>query len=51
MVGVLGPGKWLAAVVVCIDEGVDGIGQFPDRAEGAPADGLASDDAEENFVG
>jgi hypothetical protein len=33
MAGVFGPGEWLAAVVVRVDEGADGIGQFPDRAE------------------
>jgi hypothetical protein len=30
-----------AMVVVGVEEGADGIGQLPDRAEGAPADGLA----------
>jgi len=34
---------------VRVDEGADGIGQFPHRPEGAPADGLAGDDAEEDL--
>jgi len=48
-VGGLGPGEWLAAFVPAVDEGLDGGDEVLDRGEGASADGLAGDDAEEDL--
>ncbi len=47
--GVCGPGKWLAAFVPAVDEGFDGGDEFFDAGEGSASDGLAGDDAEEDF--
>jgi hypothetical protein len=48
-VGVFGPGKWVAAVVIGVDELPDGGSEVFDGGEGAAADGLASDDPEEDL--
>ena len=49
LIGGLGPGERLAAVVPAVDEPADGGGELADRVEGAAADGLAGDDAEEDL--
>jgi hypothetical protein len=49
VVGGLGPGERLAAVVPAVDEPADRGGQLADRVEGAAPDGLAGDDAEEDL--
>jgi hypothetical protein len=51
LVGGLGPGEGVAAVVPAVDEGLDGGNEGLDRGEAAAADGLPGDDAEENLVG
>jgi len=49
VVGCLGPDERGAAVVPAVDEVLDGGDQFFDAGEGAASDGLAGDDAEEDF--
>src|SRR3954471_23135069 len=49
VVGGLGPGEGLAAVVPAVDESADGGGEVFDAAVAAAADGLAGDDAEEDL--
>lgn len=49
-VGGFGPGEGLAAVVVGVDVGADCCDELLDVLEGAAADGLAGDDAEEHFT-
>jgi hypothetical protein len=46
--GALGPGKWVRVIVPTVDEGTDDGDEVLDRCEGAAADGLAGDDAEED---
>jgi hypothetical protein len=45
----LGPGEWLGALVVAVDVGTDRGLQVGDVGEGAAADCLAGDDAEEDL--
>jgi len=49
LVGGLGPGEGFAAFVVGVDEDADGADEVGDAGEGAASDGLAGDDAEEDF--
>src|SRR5271154_5074866 len=49
LVGGLGPGEGVAAVVPAVDEGLDRGDEVLDRGEAAAADGLPGDDAEENL--
>ena len=49
VVGGFDPGEGVAAVVPAVDEAADGCGEVFDAGEAAPADGLAGDDAEEDF--
>jgi hypothetical protein len=51
LVGGLGPDERFAAVVPGVDVGLDGGDEVLDAGEGAAADGLAGDDAEEDLVG
>lgn len=48
-VGVSGPDEGLAAFVPAVDELVDRVDEFADRAEGAVSDGLAGGDPEEDL--
>jgi hypothetical protein len=48
-VGGLGQDEWLGALVVAVDVGADRRLQVGDIGEGAAADGLAGDDAEEDL--
>ena len=48
-VGGFGPDERVAAFVPAVDEGLDGGDQVFDPGEGAAADGLAGDDAEEDL--
>jgi hypothetical protein len=48
-VGGLGPGERFAAFVPAVDEGLDRGDEVLDAGEGAAADGLAGDDAEEDL--
>src|SRR5690242_2255171 len=43
LVGGLGPGEGMAAVVPAVDEGLDGGDEVGDRGEAAAADGLPGD--------
>lgn len=45
----LGPHKWAAAFVPAVDEPFDGRDQVLDAGVAAAADGLASDDREEDL--
>src|SRR5438552_8864863 len=49
LVGGLGPGERVAAVVPAVDEGLDGGDEVLDRGEAAAADGLPGDDREEDL--
>src|SRR5512143_3298827 len=49
VVGGLGPGERFGAFVVAVDVGADRGLQVGDVGEGAAADGLAGDDAEEDL--
>jgi hypothetical protein len=51
LVGGLGPGEGVAAVVPAVNEGLDGADEVLDRGEAAAADGLPGDDGEEDLVG
>src|SRR5437667_6827424 len=49
LVGGLGPGERMAAVVPPVDEGLDGGDELLDRGKAAAADGLPGDDREEDL--
>src|SRR5690242_17805243 len=49
LVGGLGPGEGVAAVVPPVDEVLDGVDEVGDRGEAAAADGLPGDDREEHL--
>jgi len=48
-VGGFGPAEWVAAFVPAVDECLDGGDQVGHGGEGAAADGLSGDDAEEDL--
>src|SRR6516164_11047038 len=49
LVGGLGPGERMTAVVPAVDEGLDGGDEVGDRGEAAAADRLPGDDREEDL--
>ena len=49
LVGVVGPGEWVAALVPALDESGDGCDEFFDAVEGSTSDGLSGDDPEEDL--
>src|SRR6266516_829304 len=49
LIGGLGPGEGMAAVVPAVDEVLDGGDEVLDRGEAAAADGLAGDDRKEDL--